>query len=297
MATPKLIKFEGSTYALTRTAFRYKSKIPDSMKEEYGFAAVAFNQDEVQLLSQLHMSQDDPVYAITSRSVNGPTWVSEEEVSAVVRQLHWLMDQVDAGKQTLTEQESETLTALEYELNHILTGAIHEYPEGVIQEFDMDDTNDHASLPKDAVEANTKRSTSMPTMTTKVPEYISVEGTVYQRAAAPETPEYISVKGTVYRRAASTRVDNLELYSWWGNVTKEYQELVLKILASVPGGEVLEDVGYEPFPYLGWQEFAMIGEMMDKIEDKQDVETVIKKLVPELFETEDNPAEQNPAAG
>ncbi len=78
-----------------------------------------------------------------------------------------------------------------------------------------------------------------------------------------------------------------ELRSWLPNYSHgedEYPTLLLRILASVPGGEALEDAGYERFN-IGWHEFDQLGRVIDAIEDKQDVEDLVEGI---LDEDEDN---------
>jgi hypothetical protein len=52
------------------------------------------------------------------------------------------------------------------------------------------------------------------------------------------------------------------------------------VLASLPGGDELEDVGYEPFN-LGWHEADQLGRVLDAIETKRDVEDLVEGLLDE----------------
>jgi len=66
---------------------------------------------------------------------------------------------------------------------------------------------------------------------------------------------------------------------WWDSETREFEEFVLRLLATLPGGEDAEDMGYEPFGnFMGWQEMKMITEMLDKIEYKDDVAQLIRDI-------------------
>lgn len=78
-------------------------------------------------------------------------------------------------------------------------------------------------------------------------------------------------------------LENLELHSWWNSETVEFQTFVLRLLASLPGGEEAEEMGFEPFGrlFLGWQEMKMITEMLDKIESAFDVEHLVRILTTE----------------
>jgi hypothetical protein len=85
-----------------------------------------------------------------------------------------------------------------------------------------------------------------------------------------------------------------ELQSWLPNYDrgeKEYPQLLFRILASLPGGDAMEDVGYETFN-LGWQEANQLADVLTAIEDKQDVEDICAALLHD-DEDEEQP-EDNP---
>lgn len=72
-----------------------------------------------------------------------------------------------------------------------------------------------------------------------------------------------------------------ELQSWLPNYDHgpaDYPTLLWRILASVPGGDQAEDMGYEPFS-LGWQEVDQLGRVLVAIQDKRDVEDLIAGLI------------------
>ena len=74
-----------------------------------------------------------------------------------------------------------------------------------------------------------------------------------------------------------------ELQSWLPNYDhgpEDYPTLLWRILASAPGGDRAEDMGYEPFQ-LGWQEIDQLGRVLVAIEDKRDVEDLIEGLLGE----------------
>jgi len=55
-----------------------------------------------------------------------------------------------------------------------------------------------------------------------------------------------------------------ELRSWLPNYDhgpEDYPTLLWRILASAPGGDRAEDMGYEPFQ-LGWQEIEQLGRVL-----------------------------------
>jgi len=72
-----------------------------------------------------------------------------------------------------------------------------------------------------------------------------------------------------------------EIKHWFASEDPKYFELVAKILASVPGGDRFEDLGYEPFTFLGWKEFEMLGDLMVAIKDRRDVEDIAELLLNE----------------
>jgi hypothetical protein len=74
-----------------------------------------------------------------------------------------------------------------------------------------------------------------------------------------------------------------ELRSWLPNYDRgelEYPTLLFRVLASLPGGDELEDVGYEPFN-LGWHEADQLARVLDAVQDKRDVEDLAEGLLDE----------------
>jgi hypothetical protein len=75
-----------------------------------------------------------------------------------------------------------------------------------------------------------------------------------------------------------------ELKSWLPNYDhgeKDYPTVLYRILACAPGGEELEDMGYEPIGSLGWQELDQLGRVLVAIQDKGDVEDLVAGLIHE----------------
>jgi hypothetical protein len=71
-----------------------------------------------------------------------------------------------------------------------------------------------------------------------------------------------------------------DLKSWLPNYDhgpNDYPTVLYRILASAPGGDELEDIGYEPFN-LGWQELDQLGRVLVAIQDKRDVEDIVAAL-------------------
>ena len=74
-----------------------------------------------------------------------------------------------------------------------------------------------------------------------------------------------------------------ELRSWLPNYDEgddEYPGLLLRILASLPGGDRLEDLGYDTFN-IGWHEADQLARVIDAIETKRDVEDLVDVLLDE----------------
>lgn len=90
-----------------------------------------------------------------------------------------------------------------------------------------------------------------------------------------------------------------ELRSWLPNYDSkspnDYPILLFRILASMPGGDELEDMGYETFN-LGWHEMDQLARVLDAIQDKYDVEDLVHGLTYE--EEEDvGEARRRPSKG
>lgn len=81
-----------------------------------------------------------------------------------------------------------------------------------------------------------------------------------------------------------------ELEGWFSSMCDGARELVLRLLASLPGGEALEDMGIEPFP-IGWKEANLIGRMLCLIEGAWDVDYLVRLLVPQEEDEEENEVE------
>jgi hypothetical protein len=74
-----------------------------------------------------------------------------------------------------------------------------------------------------------------------------------------------------------------EFISWLPNYAPEQRsdlvEAVARVLASLPGGDRFEDLGYEPFNAISWKEFEMISNIFAAIDDKWDVEEAAGMLL------------------
>ena len=89
-----------------------------------------------------------------------------------------------------------------------------------------------------------------------------------------------------------------ELRSWlpkYDHGAKDYPTVLYRVLASAPGGNELEDMGYEPIGNLGWQELDQLGRVLETIQDKRDVEDLIRGLMSEEEEEEEGVGEMNEA--
>ena len=84
-----------------------------------------------------------------------------------------------------------------------------------------------------------------------------------------------------------------ELRSWLPNYDHgptDYPTILYRTLAALPGGDELEDMGYEPIGNLGWHEADQLGRVLEAIQDKRDVEDLIAGLISEEEEeTEEAP--------
>lgn len=78
-----------------------------------------------------------------------------------------------------------------------------------------------------------------------------------------------------------------ELLSYWDSMTEEFQAFVLRILASLRGGDRAEDLGFKPYEFLGWTELDLIGNLMIALQDTKDVEEVVDALLGDEEEEEE----------
>lgn len=88
-----------------------------------------------------------------------------------------------------------------------------------------------------------------------------------------------------------------ELKSWLPNYDHgptDYPTILYRVLAAAPGGEELEDMGYEPIGNLGWHELDQLGRVLVAIQDKQDVEELIAGLREEEEEDLREPLREAP---
>jgi hypothetical protein len=72
-----------------------------------------------------------------------------------------------------------------------------------------------------------------------------------------------------------------ELQSWLPNYNhgpNDYPTLLWRLIASMPGGDRAEDMGYEEFN-LGWHEIDQLGRVLVAIQDKADVEDLVDGLL------------------
>ena len=75
-----------------------------------------------------------------------------------------------------------------------------------------------------------------------------------------------------------------ELLSWLPNFDhgpREFPTLMFQILASLPGGDELEDLGYATYN-LGWAEADLLARTIDAVETKGDVEDLVAALLDEV---------------
>jgi hypothetical protein len=75
---------------------------------------------------------------------------------------------------------------------------------------------------------------------------------------------------------AEVRKNFEELAHWYTNMTREgideSMQIIGRMLASLPGGDEFEDLGFEPYDWLGWHEFELITDALQSIDGKLDVE-------------------------
>ena len=82
-----------------------------------------------------------------------------------------------------------------------------------------------------------------------------------------------------------------ELKSWLPNYARtpeSFPTLLWRMLASLPGGDEAEDIGYEPFEQIGWKEAELLGNTLETIQDKRDVEDLVAGLLEDEEGDEDD---------
>jgi|GEM_PF-4113299 len=78
------------------------------------------------------------------------------------------------------------------------------------------------------------------------------------------------------RREVRTVIE--ELQAWLPSEPEEFQEFIARALASLPGGERLEELGVEPLGFLGWKEMDLIASLFSAIRDADDVRAIVDAL-------------------
>jgi len=123
--------------------------------------------------------------------------------------------------------------------------------------------------------------------------YGNRDGTVTERHAPARIRSTRATENMMANRKPRKAIQDLieELQSWLPNYNHgpdDYPTLLWRILASAPGGDRAEDMGYESFN-LGWQEISQLGEVLEAIQDKRDIEDLINGLIDdEEDESEDD---------
>jgi len=82
-----------------------------------------------------------------------------------------------------------------------------------------------------------------------------------------------------------------ELRSWLPNFDhgpNTFPDLLWRTLASLPGGDEAEGIGYKPFEQVGWKEAELLEETLAAIETQQDTEDLIALLLEDEDDGEDD---------
>jgi hypothetical protein len=69
-----------------------------------------------------------------------------------------------------------------------------------------------------------------------------------------------------------------DLGAWFPSETPEFRELVLRILAGMPGGDLAYEAGFEPLP-IGWKEAELLGKLLLALQDPRDVAVMTRYLL------------------
>jgi hypothetical protein len=74
-----------------------------------------------------------------------------------------------------------------------------------------------------------------------------------------------------------------DLGVWFPSEPPEFRELVLRILAALPGGDLAYEAGFEPLP-IGWKEAELLRKLLLALSDARDVAAMTRYLL-RLHET------------
>ncbi|MBX6362134.1 MAG: hypothetical protein IRZ03_18930 [Acidobacterium ailaaui] len=80
------------------------------------------------------------------------------------------------------------------------------------------------------------------------------------------------------RKQFKEMAENLKY--WLSNEPRETVNLFLYVLAAMPGGEELQDLGFDQFQ-LGWAEVELLEDMLRAINTQDDVREIINLLLNE----------------
>lgn len=73
-----------------------------------------------------------------------------------------------------------------------------------------------------------------------------------------------------------------ELRTWLPDYQgTKYADSFYRILASLPGGDELEDMGYEPLPDINWREADQIARVLTAVQNERDLKELIAGLMSE----------------
>ena len=82
-----------------------------------------------------------------------------------------------------------------------------------------------------------------------------------------------------------------QVLSMWTSEVESFHKIILDLLASLPGGDMAEEMGGKDLG-LGWMELEMIGDLVNAIKGKDDVEEMCEALLGPPEEEEESPMEE-----
>lgn len=91
---------------------------------------------------------------------------------------------------------------------------------------------------------------------------------------------------TPQMKAAGTEVLHL-----WSSESADFHQVILDLLASLPGGDEAEEMGGKERA-IGWMELEMIGDLINAIGANWDVEEMCEALMGPPEEEEESPTEE-----
>lgn len=128
----------GELYRDVRTSgVRRRAAEEEEDDEPQRMFAVALNHDELKMLELMWGGMNDPVYALHTK-LRRPAWLDEDELDLLIQTAERFVEIESEDPESENQGVIDAASNLVYELGLLQNSDDNEYPEGVIQEFDME---------------------------------------------------------------------------------------------------------------------------------------------------------------